>query len=224
MNKLHSISTPQNYKKLYLSKPGKGGNMTGSVEKYLKSYLCRIPDIDEKVVNELIDVLHPYITNRVDIIKVDKWCRENNVVYKSKPILFVKTTFLNELKKGTFNISEKHCNVNYLFSVFEANGIEIKPDADVYLYTMYDFLHNEGYLNEKEIVECNKRAINALSNQGKTTDDVIAMFKGSKVSRQRNIDWEAIEKEVKRNLKTWEELKSLNVIDTIKHIKQYGQH
>ena len=197
------------------------------VELYLKSNLSKLPNINESVIKDFIETIRPLITNHTDLLKVDKWYRERNINFKSNPIKYLKDYFVKDLKNGVFERIEKHFGTTSIMNAFRENKIEIKPNADIYLYTMLDFLYNEGYLTEAELVECCKRAINVLTNKGKTTDDFFDLFKKSKVSEKRKFNWEALEKEVNKNIKSWEKIyKELGINDerTIDHIKQYRQH
>lgn len=197
------------------------------VELYLKSNLSKLPNINESVIKDFIETIRPLITNHTDLLKVDKWYRERNINFKSNPIKYLKDYFVKDLKNGVFERIEKHFGTTSIMNAFRENKIEIKPNADIYLYTMLDFLYNEGYLTEAELVECCKRAINVLTNKGKTTDDFFDLFKKSKVSEKRKFNWEALEKEVAKNIKSWEKIyKELGINDerTIDHIKQYRQH
>ena len=197
------------------------------VELYLKSNLSKLPNINESVIKDFIETIRPLITNHTDLLKVDKWYRERNINFKSNPIKYLKDYFVKDLKNGVFERVEKHFGTTTIMNAFRENKIEIKQNADIYLYTMLDFLYNEGYLTEAELVECCKRAINVLTNKGKTTDDFFDLFKKSKVSEKRKFNWEALEKEVNKNIKSWEKIyKELGINDerTIDHIKQYRQH
>ena len=194
--------------------------MNIKIEQYIVSYLSKIPNIDEKYIKDVIEIIRPYLNNHSDIIKIDKWLKSKNVLYRSNPTRFMKTTFVEELKSGSLE-RNRHCDPTSLLNVMRENKIEIKKNADVYIYTMFDFLYNEGYLNEKEIITCNHRAIKVLANQGKSTDDFIELYKKSKVGAERNFDWDAIEKEYKTNIKEWEELLSdeQRVIDNIRNTR-----
>ena len=180
--------------------------MVSKIEQYIKSNLIKLPNTDEKVINNCVEIIRPYLNNHTDLLKIDKWYREKNVAFKSNPVRFMQTTFVEELKKGTFDITPMNCDPHTLRRVLEKHGIKVKKHADVYLYTMFDYLYNEGYLNQAEIIECNRRAVKTLANQGKSTDDFIELYKNSNVSRERGFDWEAIEKEFKENKKRWEDI------------------
>lgn len=119
-------------------------------------------------------------------------------------------------------LKEKHCNLSILFEEFRRNGIEIKKNADIYLYSMFDYLYNNGYLNEAEIVECNHRAINVLSKKNKSTDDFIELYKNSKVGKVRNFDWEAIEQAYENEKKQWEELLD-DTSGILESVRDYGK-
>ena len=180
--------------------------MVIKIEEYLISSLNRLPNVDETQIKDFIETIRPLLTNHTDLLKIDKWYRATNVAFKSSPMRFMNTAFVENLKKGNFDREEKHCNTIHFLQVLRDNKIEVLKDSDIYLYTMFDYLYNEGYMTEAEIVECNKRAVKVLADKGKTTDDLIALYKNSNVSAKRNFDWNAIEREVATNKKRWEEL------------------
>lgn len=181
------------------------------VEMYITDELSKCK-CSEYQINQFIEQLHPLLIKPrvLDTQKVAGWLAERNLAFKGNPIAWLKKVFIEELNKGTFDKVERHCAIHPFLVELKRQDIAVKENADAYLSTMFDYLINNGIITDKELVEFNNKALDYLAKKSKTTDDFIELWKKSRVSRERNIDWEAIEnltnQLIKKHIELLEEL------------------
>ena len=134
---------------------------------------------------------------RYDFEKIEDWLSKKNLPYKSNPIAFLEKAFIEELEIGTFEITPKVCDIHGLIIALAENAIAVKENASCYLSVMFNYLINEGYASQEEIVNANHKAVELLAKKGKTTDDFIELWKKSKLCKERGVAWGEIDKKAK---------------------------
>lgn len=173
---------------------------------YLKTYLTNNNLGSDLTRQGLYTTINPYITKEYDYELIGNWLAESNLTFKSSPINWLKKALVNELEKGTFEKRESHCAIHPFLVVLKENNIKILENADCYLSVMFDYLINKNLISQAELVSANQKAIKYLANKDKTTDDFIALWKQSKLSKERNIDWELIDRLSQEQTEKWVKL------------------
>ena len=164
------------------------------IEMYITDELSKCK-CSEYQINQFIEQIHPLLIKPrlLDTQKVAGWLAERNLAYKNNPIAWLKKVFIEELNKGTFDKVERHCAIHPFLVELNKRKIAVLENADAYLSTMFDYLINNDIITERELIEFNNKALDYLASQNKTTNDFIYLWKKSKVSKERNIDWATID-------------------------------
>ena len=177
------------------------------IETYISNELVKC-NCNEFQIKQLIDLIHPLLVkpNDIDTNKLKCWLAERNLTFKDNPIAWLKKVLVEELQKGTFEKEIHHCCIHPFLVVLGEHGIKVEKNADCYLSTMFDYLINNGIITQEQLVDFNQKALKYLANQDKTTSDFINLWKQSKVSKEKNINWNEIDTLADQQLKKHIEL------------------
>jgi hypothetical protein len=132
------------------------------------------------------------------------WIESSEIESKNNPSAFVNHCFLKELKKGTFTTPQLS-EIIYvpetitMFIRMRELGIKVTPEStgDIDIACTYILKHN--VLTPEELANLNRDIINHLETNKdiKTTNAFVDLMKKSKALYGK-VDWEAVDKEIKR--------------------------
>ena len=193
-------------------------NLT-ELKEYISTELkgCKGYEFIDRALARLDTAVAQHPTFMPDRFKV--WFDSKNVKAKDMPLVFLTKCGYADIYKGDFDAKGGDMQTKTLlciqdvFNDLRDYGIAVIPEDTIVIdyYENYIVAHNKMTL--EGLMDWNKRAIEYLAFQGKTSTDFIKFFKTSKIMRGLELRYEEMDKKCNELKEEWEAL--LNSIPSV---------
>ena len=169
--------------------------------------LVNIPSyLDKELINYIDENTKRASASDFDETSFLNWLYENDIKSKGNPSAYVKSCFVKELEAGTFRPQPKveyMPNTQVLLNEMRDREIVLLADDVVFVNVLFNYLLNKG-VDGGTCRELNRKILSYM----KTHDfrEYKELIKQSNTLKQYNIDWKHIDKEVKKDIKEWNDL------------------